>query len=143
MLSVFFPFSMMLAIALSYIAFIMFKYTLILLNFFKGFYMHLLRCSCVFFFIHLFICAYIVWVISPPCPTCDTNVLQPELIHLYLTSQSPSQGGLFRFMITILAPLQWGHKMLSSFGFLTYPHPPICVLPLACDPSPTKLLHLP
>jgi hypothetical protein len=24
--------------------------------------------SCAFFFILLFICAYIVWIISPPCP---------------------------------------------------------------------------
>jgi hypothetical protein len=31
-----------------------------------------------FFIIHLFTCAYIVWVISPPCPPCPPSSLFPS-----------------------------------------------------------------
>jgi hypothetical protein len=66
-----------------------------------------------------------------PC----TSVLQPELIHLYLTffttSQSLSHIDLCRFKVTVLAPLQWGHQTLSSFGFPTFPYSSCMCSPLS------------
>jgi hypothetical protein len=55
------------------------------------------------------------------------SVLQHELIHLYLTSSLPwlpSHIDLCCFKFTVLAPLQWGHHTLWSFGFLPIPIPP-------------------
>jgi hypothetical protein len=33
----------------------------------------------IHFFIHLFLCAYIVWVISPPCPLPTLSTLPPSV----------------------------------------------------------------
>jgi hypothetical protein len=45
-----------------------------------------------------------------------------SLPDFFTTSQSPSHIDLCHFKVTVLAPLQWEHQTLSSFGFLTYPH---------------------
>jgi hypothetical protein len=78
-----------------------------------------------------------------PC-TC---VSLPALVHLCQTSLllpwSPSHSGLCQFKITIFAPLQWAHKTLSNFRFLSLSLFLLCMfLPLVCDPGPITLLHL-
>jgi hypothetical protein len=77
--------------------------------------------------------------------TC-TCVLQPELIHLYQTS-SLLPGHLPIVTSVILRLLYFllysAHiKHFQVLGFLPFPIPPVCVLPLACDPCPIILLHL-
>jgi hypothetical protein len=70
-----------------------------------------------------------------PC----TSVLQSKLIHLYLTfsllPRSPSHIGLCHFKVSVLAPLQWGHQTLSSFGFPTYPYSSRMCSPLSVWPK--------
>jgi hypothetical protein len=54
-----------------------------------------------------------------------TNVLQPKLIHLYLTFSPVLDPLPILTPVTLgfcIAPLQWGHQTLSCFGFPTYPH---------------------
>jgi hypothetical protein len=74
------------------------------------------------------------------------SVLQPKLIHLYLTS-SLLPGHLPIVTSDILRLLYWllnsGHiKHFQVLGFLLFPIPPVCVLHLACVPCPIILLHL-
>jgi hypothetical protein len=76
-----------------------------------------------------------------------TSVLQPEQIDsslpdLFNTSRSPSHIDLSSFKVTVLAPLQWRHQMLSSFRFLTYPHTSPMYFSLSLWPKSTTLLHL-
>jgi hypothetical protein len=40
----------------------------------------------------------------------------------FTTSWSPSHIDLCHFKVTILAPLQWAHQTLSSFGFPAFPY---------------------
>jgi hypothetical protein len=76
------------------------------------------------------------------CP----RVLQPELVHLYQTS-SLIPGHLpivasvsLRLLYSLLYS---GHiKHFQVLGFLPFPIPPVCVLPLACEPCSIILLHL-
>jgi hypothetical protein len=70
------------------------------------------------------------------------NCIGSSLPELFTTSQSPSHSDLCQFQSTILAPLQQAHQPLSSLCFLHFPIPPVCVLPLVCDPCPIVLLHL-
>jgi hypothetical protein len=72
------------------------------------------------------------------------SVLQPKLIHLYMTS-SLLPGHLpiltsVTLWLTVLAPLQWDIIHFQVLDFLPISIPPICALPLVCDPSPTTLL---
>jgi hypothetical protein len=53
---------------------------------------------------------------------CITTRIDSSLPDLFSTSQSPSHIDLCCFKVTVLAPLQWGHQTLPSFGFHTYPH---------------------
>jgi hypothetical protein len=53
---------------------------------------------------------------------CITTQIDSSLPDLFTSSRSPSHIELGRFEITVIAPLQWGHQILSSFGFSTYPH---------------------
>jgi hypothetical protein len=77
-----------------------------------------------------------------PC-TC---VLEATVIHLYQTSSLISST----FPIVVFASLRLLYSFLYSehinhiqvFGFLPFPIPPICILPLVCDPCSTILLHL-
>jgi hypothetical protein len=66
-------------------------------------------------------------------------VLQPKLAHplpdLFITSQSPSHGGLYQFKITLFAPLQWTHQPCSSFRF------PLLSISLPCVVSPITVLY--
>jgi hypothetical protein len=77
-----------------------------------------------------------------PC----TSVLQPELIYLYVTS-SLLVSHLPILTSVILQLLYYllcsGHiKHFQVLGFLPFPNPPVCVLPLAWDPCLLILLHL-
>jgi hypothetical protein len=75
---------------------------------------------------------------------CITARIDSSLPDLFNTSWSPSDIDLCHFKVTVLAPLQWGDtKHFQVLGFLPIPIPPVCALPLACDPSSTTLLHLP
>jgi hypothetical protein len=129
------------------------------------------------FFIHLFTCAYIVWVITPSCPhphppfpssqnlfctflqfhwrveisnnkkdiafllveirtsiiykeipnivsmyKCVTTQVDSSLTDLYTGSWSPSLVDLCSFKVYVLVPLEWGHQILSCFGFSIQPH---------------------
>jgi hypothetical protein len=77
-----------------------------------------------------------------PC-TC---VLQPELVHLYQTSTLlPSSlpivvSASLRLLYLLLYSLYLKH--FEVLGFLPFPIPPVCVLPLECDSCPIILLHL-
>jgi hypothetical protein len=147
-----------------------------------------------YFFLNLFICAYIVWTISFAClfprfplvsgqnlfcPLLQfcwredmsnnrrdsvfllvwhkdsyterflallpcTCALPPEFVHLYQTSSLlPCHLPILTSVILRLLYylLYSGHiKQLQVLGFLPFPIPPVCVLPLACDPCPI-LLH--
>jgi hypothetical protein len=76
-----------------------------------------------------------------PC-TC---VLQPELVHLYMTSSLPPSHlpvVACRFKITIFTLLQWAHQTLSSFGFLLFPYSSFMCLPLNMWPCPIILCQL-
>jgi hypothetical protein len=42
------------------------------------------------------------------------------LADLYTGYWSPFHGNLCCFKVSVLAPLEWGHQMLSCFGFSTY-----------------------
>jgi hypothetical protein len=77
-----------------------------------------------------------------PC-TC---VLQPALGHLYQTS-SQLLGHLpivvsanLRLLYLLLNREHINHIQVS--GFLLFPIPPVCVLPLVCDPCPIILPYL-
>jgi hypothetical protein len=72
-----------------------------------------------------------------------TTRIDSSLPELLTSSQSPSHVDLCHFKVTVLAPLQWGHKHFQVLGILPIPKPAICALSLAYDPSPTALLHLP
>jgi hypothetical protein len=75
---------------------------------------------------------------------CITTLIDSSLSDLFTTSWSPSQIDLCHFKVTLLAPLQWGHQTLSQvLGFLPFPIPLVCALPLVRDPSPEILLYLP
>jgi hypothetical protein len=73
-----------------------------------------------------------------PC-TC---VLSPELVHLYQTSwllPGHHHSGLCKFKITILAPVQWAHQTLSSFGFPTFPDSSCMCSPLSVWPKSNNI----
>jgi hypothetical protein len=53
------------------------------------------------------------------CTRVMTHV-DSSLIDLYPGYWSPSHDNLCCFRVSVLAPLEWGHKMLSCFGFSTY-----------------------
>jgi hypothetical protein len=52
----------------------------------------------------------------------NTTQIDSSLPDLFTTSWTPSHIDLCHFKFTVLAPLQWGHQTLSSFGFPTCPH---------------------
>jgi hypothetical protein len=74
-----------------------------------------------------------------PC----TSVLQPKLIHLYLTfSLLPGHLPILTsrcFKFSVLAALQWGHQTLPSFGFPTYPHTSCMCSPLSVQPKSNNI----
>jgi hypothetical protein len=51
---------------------------------------------------------------------CLMTHVDSSLTDLYTGSWSPSHDNLCCFRVSVLAPLQWGHQMLSCFGFSTY-----------------------
>jgi hypothetical protein len=53
---------------------------------------------------------------------CITTRIDSSLSDPFTASWSPSHIDFCHFKVTVLAPLQWGHQTLSSFGFPTYPH---------------------
>jgi hypothetical protein len=53
---------------------------------------------------------------------CITTWIDSSLPELFTTSWLPSHIDLCCFKVTVLTPLQWRHRTLSSFGFPTYPH---------------------
>jgi hypothetical protein len=77
-----------------------------------------------------------------PCPC----ILQHKLVHLCQTC-SLLHG---HFFIVTSVSLRLVYLLLHSehikhfqaLGFLPFPIPPVCFLPLACDPCPITLLHL-
>jgi hypothetical protein len=73
---------------------------------------------------------YYTWIHSP-------------LPDLFTTSRSPSHIDLCHFKVTVLAPLQWGHQTLSSFGFPTYPHSSLMCSPLSAWPKSKHIAALP
>jgi hypothetical protein len=72
-------------------------------------------------------------------------ILEPELINLYQTSSLlPGHLPLVTSVVLRLLYqlLYSGHiKHFQVLGFLPFPIPPVCILPLGCDPRPI-LLHL-
>jgi hypothetical protein len=52
--------------------------------------------------------------------TCVTTQVDSSLTDLYTGSWSPSQVNFCHFKVSVLVPLEWGHQMLSCFGFSTY-----------------------
>jgi hypothetical protein len=75
-----------------------------------------------------------------------TCVLQPTLVHLYQTSSLLLSllpivaSATLRLLYLLLYSEHINHiQVLGSFPF---PIPPMCVLPLVCDPCPIILLHL-
>jgi hypothetical protein len=53
---------------------------------------------------------------------CVTTQVDSSLHDLYTGSRSPSCVDLCCFKVSVLVPPEWGHQMLSCFGFSTYPH---------------------
>jgi hypothetical protein len=51
---------------------------------------------------------------------CVTTQVDSSLIDLYPGYWSPSHDNFCCFKVSVLAPLEWGHQMLSGFGFSTY-----------------------
>jgi hypothetical protein len=57
-----------------------------------------------------------------PCTSYVKTQNNSSLPDLFTSSRSPSHIEPCHFKVSVLAPLQWGHQTLSSFGFPTYPH---------------------
>jgi hypothetical protein len=53
---------------------------------------------------------------------CVTTQVNSSLTDLYTGSWSPPHVDLCHFKVSVLVPLQWGHQMLSCFGFSTFSH---------------------
>jgi hypothetical protein len=70
---------------------------------------------------------------------CITPRIDPSQPDLFTTLRSPSHIDLSQFKITIVTSLQWEIKHFQVWGLLPMPIPPVCVLPLACDPCPITL----
>jgi hypothetical protein len=68
---------------------------------------------------------------------CVTTPVDSSLTDLYTGFWSPSRVDLCRFKVSVLVTLEWDIKHFHVLGFLPIPIPPICALPLSCDPSPT------
>jgi hypothetical protein len=51
---------------------------------------------------------------------CVTTHVDSTLTDLYTGSWSPSHVNLCPFKDSVLVTLEWGHEMLSCFGFSTY-----------------------
>jgi hypothetical protein len=58
---------------------------------------------------------------------------------LYTASQSLSHIDQCHFKVTVLAPVQWGHQILSSFGFPIYPQSSHMCSPLRVWPKSKKI----
>jgi hypothetical protein len=74
---------------------------------------------------------------------CFTTRIDSSLTDLYTGSWPPSRVDLCPFKVSVLVPLEWGDQTLTCFGFLPISIPPVCALPLSCDPNPTTLVYLP
>jgi hypothetical protein len=74
---------------------------------------------------------------------CVTTQVHSSLLDLYTGSWSSSHVDLCNFKISVLVPLEWRHQTPSVLGLLPIPIPPICALPLSCNPSPKILPYLP
>jgi hypothetical protein len=70
---------------------------------------------------------------------CVTTRIDSYLPDLFTTSQSPSHIDLSCFKVTILAPLQWAHQTLSSFGFPTFPYSSCMCSPLSMWPKSNNI----
>jgi hypothetical protein len=75
-------------------------------------------------------------------------VFQPTLLHLYQTSSllpSPLPivaSGRLRFLYSLLCREHINHIQVVGFLPFLYPHLPVRVHPLLCDPCPIELQHL-
>jgi hypothetical protein len=54
--------------------------------------------------------------------TCVTTHVDSSLTDLYTGYRSPSHVNLCHLKVSVLIPLEWGHQLLSYFGFSTYFH---------------------
>jgi hypothetical protein len=59
-----------------------------------------------------------------------TTQIDSSLPDLFTTFRSPSHIDLCRFKVAILAPLQWTHQILSSFGFPAFTYSSCMCSPL-------------
>jgi hypothetical protein len=67
------------------------------------------------------------------CTHVMTHV-DSSLTDLYPDYWSPSHDNLCCFKVSVLVPPEWGHQMLSCFGFSTYFYITQMCSPLSCDP---------
>jgi hypothetical protein len=56
---------------------------------------------------------------------CVTTHADSTLTDLYIGSWSPAHDNICCFKVSVLVPPEWGHQMLSCFGF----SPKTCALP--------------
>jgi hypothetical protein len=70
---------------------------------------------------------------------CVTTRIDSSLPDLFTSSWSPSHIDLCHFKVSVLAPLQWRHQTLSSFGSPTYPHTSHIRSPLSVWPNSNNI----
>jgi hypothetical protein len=69
------------------------------------------------------------------CITIQIDFSVPNLFTIW----SPSHIDLCHFKVTILAPLQWGHQTLLSFGFPIFPYSSCMCSPLSMWPMSNNI----